>query len=95
MAEHNDTATDAPTPTHRRRIQSTRPLGAVACPACGENRSSGERVRFEYDHPGESGTESTVRCDRCLRRLREWYDARADDRGWVVTKYADDGGDEE
>jgi len=78
------------TKKYKRRIMKERPLGAVSCVKCGENKNSGSRITFEGENPKRGYyTENQVLCDNCIRSLRNWYRNRSDDQGFVVTKTVD------
>lgn len=92
LADSIETKADGREPTQYRKIVRTRPLGAVVCSRCGENKNNGEGVTIgtyrSYGHPFD--TDKRVLCDSCLRSLREWYRERENEQGFVPTKWAGD-----
>jgi len=66
-----------------RRLVKWRPVGAVDCPRCGEKKPSGGVQTIEYRGGHAHGTEKKLMCDSCRRTFVDWYEARADETGFV------------
>lgn len=64
----------------KRRLSNWRPVGAVSCPRCEQNKSSGGYQSIETG----SGFEKKLMCDDCRRTFLEWYEQRSDETGWVT-----------
>lgn len=71
----------------KRKLARERPVGAVQCSECDENKHNGAWVTYRWEEGIEFGTEKELLCDSCLQSKRKWYRKRSDERGYVTVKY--------